>query len=116
MGDEYLKEVTAELRHRPCSYFLEAQLISSLPPDVVSLATGVLQFRGTSQQDYRKLQELYAEFRGVPFSQVAAQGRGMAYGAFRRATDPALVARAQPLILRPSASWAGGETLSVAAG
>ena len=40
----------------------------------------------------------------------------MAYGAFRRATDPAIVARAQPLILRPSAIWAGGETLSVAAG
>ena len=40
------------------------------------------------------------------------QERGRAYGAFRRATDPSFTLKAQPMIIRPSAIWAGGETVS----
>ena len=109
---EFLKEAAAEVRHRPCSFFLETQLISSLPPDVVALATGLLHFKGTSLADYRKVQDLFCEFREVPFPLIAAQERGMAYGAFRRATDPSFTLKAQPMIIRPSAIWAGGETVS----
>ena len=40
-----------------------------------ALATGLLQFKATSPADFRRVQDLFCEFRGVPFGLVAAQGR-----------------------------------------
>ena len=82
---------------------------------MVALATGILQFQGTNLLDYRKLQELFYAFHGVPFREIAELPRGCAYFGFKQASDPRYANKAFAARLRPSGIWTGGETRAVAA-
>ena len=108
----FLKELFGEVRHRPCTYVVETHHIGDLPAGLAPLATGLVHFAGTSQVDYRRVQELFYPYQGVPFSAIAGQQRGQGHIAFRVATDRRFTEVAQPFIQRPSLIWAGGETVA----
>ena len=109
----YLIERTAEVRHNVCSYYLETQQTGFLPKELVALCTGILQCKTTNQQDYQLLQQLFYAFQGIPFKQVAELPPGCAFLAFQHASDPMFCNQAFFAHLRPTATWAGGETMLV---
>ena len=62
--------------------------LNETPKELVALSTGVLQFASTNQEDYEKLQRIYAPYQRVPFRKIAELPRGSAYVAFQRSPDP----------------------------
>jgi hypothetical protein len=109
--EPYLLDGAANLRHQMCSYYIETQQIGWLPRSLISPATGILQFKGASLQDYKLLQELYYGF-DVPFRHIAELQPGQAIAVLRRASNPAYAGRGLHIYLRPTVTWAGGETLA----
>ncbi len=109
----YLIERGAEVRHDVCSHLFETQEIQFMPKALVSLATGIIHSRGVSPEDYHRVQALFQSFRGVPFPVIGGLPDREAYFGFQRVSDPLLRGRAFRVRLRPSAVWAGGETIRV---
>ena len=109
----YLIERAAEVRHNVCSYYLETQQTSFLPKELVALCTGILQCKTTNQQDYQLLQQLFYAFQGIPFKHVAELVPGCAFLGFQHASDAMFRNQAFWTQLRATATWAGGETVSL---
>lgn len=86
--------------------------ISFLPRAYVAMASGIIVYRLTNEEDYRRIQALWASFRKIPFDEIANLPDGVAYVAFHHVSDPKLRGKAFKVRLRPTATWAGGETLS----
>ena len=109
----FMIENSAEVRHGVVSWYIETQQISFLPDALVGLATGILHFKGVNQKDYRRVQELFCAYQQLPFRYISELPDGVAFMAFLNVSDPALCNRVIKVILRPSATWAGGETMRV---
>ena len=109
----YLVESGTDVRHFMTSYLFETQKISFLPTALVGLATGIIHFKGIDQQDYRRLQELFCAFQHLPFKYISELPDGVAFMAFLKVSDPQLANRVIKVYFRPSATWAGGETMRV---
>ena len=109
----FMIENAAEVRHGVVSWYLETQLLGFLPDALIGLATGILHFRAVNQRDYRRVQELFAAFQHLPFRHITELPVGVAFMAFLKVSDPALCNRVIKVCFRPTATWAGGETMRV---
>jgi hypothetical protein len=108
----YLIENAAQIRHGMVSYYLETQTLDRLPSQVVALATGLLQFYTGNQEDYERARRLFSAFMEVLYREIKELPKGSLYLGFNRASDPRYRSRAFRMEGRPSATWAGGESMS----
>ena len=106
------EEMTKEVRHGMRSLYLVAHLPTDVPAGVLSMASGVFQFGGTSPDGHRKLRELVGDFWNVSAQQVGDLPDRMAYGAFRRVSHEGYARAAQLYTFRPTCIEAGGESVT----
>ena len=109
----FMIENSAEVRHGVVSWYIETQQIGFLPDALIGLATGIIHFKGVNQKDYRRVQELFCAFQKLPFHYISELPVGVGFMAFLKVSDPALCNRVIKVIFRPTATWAGGETMRV---
>ena len=106
------EEMTKEVRHGTRSLYLAAHLPTDVPAGVLSMASGVFQFGGTSPEAHRRLRELTGLFGHIPAAEVADLPDRMAFGGFRRASNGLYARAAQLYALRPTCIEAGGESIT----
>jgi hypothetical protein len=104
-------EMTKEVRHGQRSLYLVAHLPTDVPVDVLTMASGVFQFAGSSPDSQRRLRELVPSFHGVRREEFMQLQDREALGGFQWCTN-GLYLRDAHYSFRASCIEAGGETMT----
>ncbi len=107
---KFLMALIREVRHRKSSFMLSGQSVDEIPTGMVPMASVLGVFQMLSEEEYRKLQRMFAVFADIPYARIRELVCGQAFLAATESSQPGWTQSAHGVWFRPLHAEDGGDS------